>query len=85
MGVSEEGQERALRELVSAGGVIRDLRKRLGATDGMVRSDWGPDFPQESRVRENLMHGSMRGGWKPGMDAGTEAWPERSQEFPPGS
>ena len=85
MGVSEEGQERALRELGSADGMIRDLRKRLGATVEMAGSRWGPEFPQESRVRENLMHGSMRGGWKPGMDAGTEAWPERSQEFPPGS
>ena len=73
MGVSEEGQESALRELISADGMVRDLRKRLGATVEMVGSGCGPDFPQESRVRENLMHGSMRGGWKPGMDAGTEA------------
>ena len=73
MGVSEEGQESALRELISAGWMIRDLRKKLGATVEMACSSCGPDFPQESRVRENLMHGSMRGGWKPGMDAGTEA------------
>ena len=75
----------ALRRLRSAGEEVRDLRKRLGAMVEVVCSSLGPDFPQESRVWENLTHGSMRGCWKPGMDAGTEAWPERSQELPPGS
>ena len=36
-------------------------------------------------MRENLTHGSMRGGWKPGMVVGTAAWPERDQEIPPGT
>jgi len=36
-------------------------------------------------VRENLMHGSMRGGWKPGMVAGTETPPERDGEHSPGT
>ena len=69
----KRGKSGALRELRSAGGMARDLRKRLGATVEVVWSSQGPEFPQESRVRENLMHGSMRGGWKPGMDVGTEA------------
>jgi len=35
-------------------------------------------------MRENLTYGSMRGDWKPGMVAGTEAPPERKRESPPG-
>ena len=66
-----------MRELGSAGCEVQDLRKRLGAEVSISR---GPEFPQESRVRENLMHGSMRGDWKPGMVAGTEASPERSED-----
>ena len=36
-------------------------------------------------MRENLTHGLMRGGWKPGMVAGTEAPPERMRGVPPGT
>ena len=68
----KRGKSGALRELRSAGVMARDLRKKLGAVVD-VNSSRGPEFPQESRVRENLMHGSMRGCWKPGMDVGTEA------------
>jgi len=31
-------------------------------------------------MRENLTYGLMRGDWKPGMVAGTEAPPERMRE-----
>jgi hypothetical protein len=46
---------------------------------GCIGSFRDPDFPQESRVRENLTHGLMRVVWKPGMVAGTEALPERTR------
>jgi len=36
-------------------------------------------------MRENLTYGSMRGDWKPGMVAGTEAPPERKRGEPPGA
>ena len=53
-----------MQELRSAGEKVPDLQKKLGqkAKADNLRE---PDFPQESRVRENLMHGLMRGGWKP--------------------
>jgi hypothetical protein len=33
-------------------------------------------------MRENLTYGSMRGDWKPGMVAGTEASSERIRGLP---
>ncbi len=41
----------------------------FSTTIGCAGIRLGPDFSQESRVRENLTHGLMRGGWKPGMIA----------------
>ena len=36
-------------------------------------------------MTENVTHGSMRGGWKPGMVFGIEALPERDKGAPPGA
>ena len=43
----------------------------------------GPEFSQESRVRENLTHGSMRGDRKPSMAAGLRPRPKGAGESPP--
>ena len=64
----------ALRELTSAGSRVQDLQRKLGEI---------PEFPQESRVRENLTHGLMRGVWRPGMATGLRRGPKGARHIHP--
>ena len=73
-----------MRELGSAESELQSLRRKLGEK-GKAALVCNPEFLQESRMRENLTYGSMRGDWKPGMVAGIEAPPERKRDEPLGT
>lgn len=77
VGVSKEGKDGRIAESFKRPYVSGNFGRDYVVLD--------TEFPQESRVRENLMHGLTRGEWKPGMVAGTEAPPERTRELPPGT
>jgi hypothetical protein len=80
----KKARKGALRELRSAESKLQSLRRKLGEK-AKATLVYNPEFLQESRMRENLTYGSMRGDWKPGMVAGIEAPPERKRESPPGT
>ena len=59
VGVSKEGKDGRIAESFKRPYVFGNFGRDYVILD--------TEFPQESRVRENLMHGLTRGEWKPGM------------------
>ena len=59
MGVSKEGKDGRIAESFKRPYVFGNFGRDYVTLD--------TEFPQESRMRENLTYGLTRGEWKPGM------------------